>query len=397
MSSGSWQKVRFDQICKNISDRIDDPKQAKTDYYVGLQHLDSEDPKISRHGSPQDVSKTKLLFKSGHILFGKRNWYLRRLAVAERDGICSAHMLVLESIKGKTIKDFVPLLMFGDDFYEKALMVSAGSMSPTIKWKDLAPLEFHIPPIPEQENILFIMRKIDDTILELQNMHKKINILYLSKREFLLNNGIGHTKFKKVKWYYGKTIEIPQEWSVYPLEKICDILDHKRVPISATKRKEMKGSIPYYGANGIVDYVNDFIFDEKIILLAEDGGNFYDYLQKPIAQFVNQKCWVNNHAHVLKANSEFIIPEYLYHSLNHKNIIPFIQGGTRSKLNQDGGLKDIPIILPENKSEQNKIIDILESIKNLDFQIINHLINLKLLKKSILHSKLTKEKIIVTN
>ena len=149
-SNGSWQKVRFDEICKNISDRIDDPKQAKTDYYVGLEHLDSEDPKISRHGSPQDVSKTKLLFKPGHILFGKRNWYLRRLGVAQRDGICSAHMLVLEPIEGKSTKEFLPLVMFSDDFYEKALMVSAGSMSPTIKWKDLAPLEFLIPSIEQQ-------------------------------------------------------------------------------------------------------------------------------------------------------------------------------------------------------------------------------------------------------
>ena len=120
-SNGLWQKVRFDQICKNISNRIDDPKQADTDYYVGLEHLDSEEPKISRHGSPQDVSKTKLLFKPGHILFGKRNWYLRRLAVAQREGICSAHMLVLEPIEGKITKEFLPLLMFSDEFYEKAI------------------------------------------------------------------------------------------------------------------------------------------------------------------------------------------------------------------------------------------------------------------------------------
>ena len=70
----SAQKVRFDQICKNISDRIDDPKEAETDYYVGLEHLDPEEPKILRHGNPQDVSKTKLQFKTDHILFGKRKF-----------------------------------------------------------------------------------------------------------------------------------------------------------------------------------------------------------------------------------------------------------------------------------------------------------------------------------
>ena len=224
-SNGSWQKVRFDEICKNISERIDDPKQAKTDYYVGLEHLDSEDPKISRHGSPQDVSKTKLLFKPGHILFGKRNWYLRRLAVAQRDGICSAHMLVLEPIEGKSTKEFLPLLMFSDDFYEKALMVSAGSMSPTIKWKDLAPLEFLIPSIAQQENILSLTHKIDQTISNSQKLVEKTKNYMISRRESLLTRGIDHTKFKKVKWMFGKTIEIPEEWTIEKLSQVCKIFE----------------------------------------------------------------------------------------------------------------------------------------------------------------------------
>ncbi len=197
MSVNSWQKVRFDQICKNISNRIEDPKKAVTDYYVGLEHLDSEEPKILRHGSPLDVSKTKLLFKSGHILFGKRNWYLRRLAVAERDGICSAHMLVLEPIEGKSIKEFVQLLMFSDDFYEKALTVSAGSMSPTIKWKDLGKLEFSLPSLKNQKSILSLMDKIDHTITSMQDLLEKSKIYRNSRRELLLTRGVRHSKFKK--------------------------------------------------------------------------------------------------------------------------------------------------------------------------------------------------------
>src|SRR5690348_1846318 len=99
LDTGGWYSVRLDEICKNISKRIDNPKESKTNYYVGLEHLDPENPSITRSGTPEDVKRTKLLFKGGHILFGKRNWYLRRLAVADRDGICSAHMLVLEPIE----------------------------------------------------------------------------------------------------------------------------------------------------------------------------------------------------------------------------------------------------------------------------------------------------------
>lgn len=79
------------------------------------------------------------------------------------------------------------------------------------------------------------------------------------------------------------------------LGDVCEILDSKRVPITAHERKN--GSYPYYGANGIQDYVADYIFDDELVLLAEDGGNFGSK-EKPIAYRVSGKCWVNNHAHV---------------------------------------------------------------------------------------------------
>ena len=81
------------------------------------------------------------------------------------------------------------------------------------------------------------------------------------------------------------------------LEDCCEILDSMRVPITASDRVE--GPYPYYGANGIQDHVSDYIFDDELVLLAEDGGNFGSK-DRPIAYRVSGKCWVNNHAHVLK-------------------------------------------------------------------------------------------------
>ena len=82
------------------------------------------------------------------------------------------------------------------------------------------------------------------------------------------------------------------------LEDVCEILDSKRVPITAKDR--VAGPYPYYGANGVQDYVADYIFDDELVLLAEDGGHFGSS-DKPIAYRVMGMCWVNNHAHVLKA------------------------------------------------------------------------------------------------
>lgn len=114
------------------------------------------------------------------------------------------------------------------------------------------------------------------------------------------------------------------------LEDCCEILDSVRIPITASERKS--GSYPYYGANGIQDYVADYIFDDELVLLAEDGGNFGSKT-KPIAYRVSGKCWVNNHAHVLKPKKDFNV-DYLCYSLMFYNTDGLVNGATRQKLTQ---------------------------------------------------------------
>src|SRR5690606_4539504 len=89
------------------------------------------------------------------------------------------------------------------------------------------------------------------------------------------------------------------------ISECCDILDNLRVPINDEIRQTMQGNIPYYGANGIQGYIDKYIFDEDLILLAEDGGNFEEYHTRPIAYKISGKSWVNNHAHILRAKQEF--------------------------------------------------------------------------------------------
>ena len=114
------------------------------------------------------------------------------------------------------------------------------------------------------------------------------------------------------------------------LEDCCEILDSMRVPITASNRTA--GPYPYYGANGIQDYINDYIFDDELVLLAEDGGNFGSK-ERPIAYRVSGKCWVNNHAHVLKPKSEIDV-DYLCFSLMFYNTDGIVNGATRQKLTQ---------------------------------------------------------------
>lgn len=150
------------------------------------------------------------------------------------------------------------------------------------------------------------------------------------------------------------------KWKKVKLEDVCDILDNKRIPITASKRK--KGVYPYYGANGIQDYVDDYIFNDELILLAEDGGNFGSKT-KPIAYRVSGKCWVNNHAHVLKAKENFMISDFLCYSLMFYDVTKIINGATRLKLTQSA-MRNMLVPLPELR-EQEKIVKKLQCIEEI--------------------------------
>ena len=143
------------------------------------------------------------------------------------------------------------------------------------------------------------------------------------------------------------------------LEDVCEILDSKRVPITASNRQP--GPYPYYGANGIQDYVAGYIFDDELVLLAEDGGNFGSK-EKPIAYRVSGKCWVNNHAHVLKPKAGIDV-DYLCYSLMFYDVTGLVNGATRQKLNQ-ADMKKMEIPLPP-LDEQRRIAAVLDKVSGL--------------------------------
>ena len=144
------------------------------------------------------------------------------------------------------------------------------------------------------------------------------------------------------------------------LEDVCEILDSQRIPITAKDRKN--GEYPYYGANGIQDYVDDYIFDDELVLLAEDGGNFGSK-ERPIAYRVSGKCWVNNHAHVLKAKNEIDV-DYLCYSLMYYDTSGLVNGATRQKLTQSAMRKmKIPM---KTIDEQKRIVSILNNVVYLN-------------------------------
>ena len=144
-------------------------------------------------------------------------------------------------------------------------------------------------------------------------------------------------------------------WKYERLGNVCDILDGKRKPI--TKNKRVPGSIPYYGASGVLDYVRDYIFDEKLVLLGEDGAKWG--AGEASSYIIEGKTWVNNHAHALRPKRQIIIDEFLTYFLNYSNLLDYITGVTVPKLNQEK-MRSIPIPLP-SLSEQERIVAFLDA------------------------------------
>lgn len=166
--------------------------------------------------------------------------------------------------------------------------------------------------------------------------------------------------------------KLPDGWALTTLNECCEILDNYRKPINSTERnlrikgKPISSLFPYYGATGLVGYIDDFLIDGEYILLGEDGAPFLDFF-KSKAYIVDGKIWVNNHAHILKA---FGANKYLCHFLNQVNYRDFVTGTTRLKLNQSS-MRQIPVKFPPLSEQQRIVAKIEELFSNLDDGIKN--------------------------
>ena len=153
-------------------------------------------------------------------------------------------------------------------------------------------------------------------------------------------------------------MSLPEGWAEAELFDIADLHDNKRVPLNAAQRAEMPGDFPYYGANGQVGSVGDFLFEGKHILVAEDGGHF-DQPERGVAYEVDGRFWVNNHAHILSTCGD-IPTGYITRLLNTLDWLQYVSGTTRLKLTQ-GGMKRIKFPLPP-LAEQRRIVAKLDAL-----------------------------------
>ncbi|MEE2032970.1 restriction endonuclease subunit S [Rhodococcus chondri] len=177
LDKSHWKQVAFGDVIDSVSERVDDPSQAGVDRYVGLEHLDPGVLTVERWDSPDKVAAQKLRFYPGDVIFGRRRAYQKKVAVAEFEGICSAHALVLRANQDFVCPEFLPVFLSSNYFLDRAIKISVGSLSPTVNWRDLKAEKFDLPSISEQKRIadlIWAMERHRRTLSGLADAVKRI-------------------------------------------------------------------------------------------------------------------------------------------------------------------------------------------------------------------------------
>jgi type I restriction enzyme S subunit len=335
-------------------------------YKTDLLDLDKEE-KIPRI---KDIIESKALtfLKEGDLIIADASEDYKGVAtnlelknIKSKKVTGGLHTFVARDNSGLTIKGFRTYVLKNPAITNELKKLATGSKVYGVSKTNLATLKVLLPTLKEQTKISQILSTWDTCIEILEQLinKKERNKKVFMKRFFSPDQKHGNDSRKS-----------------YSLGSICDFLDGKRRPIKEEDRAKIKGKYPYYGASGIIDYINDFIFDDDLILLGEDGENIISRAL-PLAFRVSGKCWVNNHAHVLKPKENVNIV-YLTNYLENISYEKYNSGTTQPKLNKKI-CESIPVLLP-SIGEQKKIASILSAS---DLEI-------KTLKKQLHHLKQSK-------
>lgn len=276
-------------------------------------------------------SRAKRAVKKGDILFSTVRPNLKAYGYVEREDcdccVASTGFAVI-SAKSMVLSKYVYYMLYSEPVQTQLSSMMGKGAYPSVNQKNVSQIQIPLPSLSIQE----------DFVSELDSYQKIID----GARQVVEN--------------YKPSIPISSSWEVIPLRNLCENLDSKRIPITSSDRET--GDVPYYGASGIVDYVKDYIFDEPLLLISEDGANLLAR-STPIAFSISGKTWVNNHAHVLKFNNIYT-QRFVEFYINQVDISQYITGAAQPKLSQ-ANLNKICIPCP-NIEVQEKIVREIESV-----------------------------------
>ena len=337
----SWEQRKFEELYTKSSEKNDGSIGVDRNITVATMQF-KKDVQVST----SDYLKTYYTFKLGDIAFeghqSKEFRYGRFVENDIGDGIVSHIFAVFRPIQQYDLF-FWKYAINNESLMQRILSRStkASTMMHDLVTNDFLKETFLVPSIEEQKQIGTFLNKLDNLITLHQ---RKLRVLCILER--LLYENI-------------KQFEVTVSWEQRKLDDVVEFLDTMRKPLEGAKR--IPGPYPYYGASGIVDYVDGYLFDEELILLSEDGANITDR-NYPVCFLASGKYWVNNHAHVLRTKQENE-NNFICNSLEREDYIQYNTGMAMPKLNKET-CKKIPISCP-GFEEQKKIGDYFRSLDHL--------------------------------
>ena len=325
-----WRTAPLGDLCNVVSGGT--PKRSVDEYWNGdipwvkisdmLQgEISSTDEYITEQGHRDSPAR---LLEPGTLL-------LSIFATIGRTAILAIPATTNQAIVGLDIKDHALdrryLRHFLDSQAGALKQKSRGVAQDNINSSILKQLQIPLPPLEEQRRIAVIL----DKTAEISGANKQ--------RQDLLKA----FPLSVYRQMFGDPRQNPFQWPVYSLGEICLNEDARRVPVKSSDRKVMQGRFPYYGASGVIDHVDDYLFDGQRLLVGEDGANLIAR-SSPIAFIADGKYWVNNHAHVLSENgrAKLRFLEYYFALVDLK---PFVTGSAQPKLTRSA-LDSLPVLLP---------------------------------------------------
>ena len=269
-----------------------------------------------------------------------------------KKSIISSHLSCLSVDTKVVLPEYLQKCMVLDHDVSKHLDSNKkGSIMSGLNLKIIKAIPFSCPPINVQKQFMTFVEQVD-----------KSKVIYKQIVERFDN--LVKSRFIEM---FGHQDRNEKGFKVSTIGESCIIRDSERIPVTSSEREP--GPYPYYGANGLQDYVNDYIFDGDFVLMAEDGG-YFDDPERPIAYAVSGKCWVNNHAHILEPGREMNV-HYLEWALKYRDITNVINGTTRSKLTQ-AAMRSIQLLVPPIELQDNFASFLLQVDKS-KFDILQHI------------------------
>lgn len=370
-----WRRLPFGAFADSVNECVE-PANAADEIYVGLDDLDSGSLHIRRWGKGSDVIGTKLRFHKGDLIFGRRRAYQRKLAVAEMDGICSAHAMVVRAKPEAVLPEFLPFLMMSDKFMARAVEISVGSLSPTINWTTLKLQEFDLPPLDQQRRIAEILWAVDEACVAYEESVQATNEAFDAKLIDTFGGGSNgnlkaqfptkalreiaflQTGIAKGKKYPTDvpTVELPYLRVANVQDGRLDLFEIKTIVVPKSEKER-------------------YLLQDGDVVICE-GGDFDKVGRGTIWRGQIPDCLHQNHVFCLRADRSLLLPEFLALQFGSPYGKKYFLGCAKKTSNlasiNSTQVKAFPFQLPQ-LSEQRRIVRETEQLQSARDAFTAHL------------------------